>query len=324
MTAPLYSNPTVGEMALSEIHVDRQRIEELMRDGVHNVKDVRAILSGHSHYDHLLEVPYVALHRARNAEVLGNDEMVKLLSPIAKDLRPRALLSLEHLGPAGYHDVPGTRFRIRSVVSLHSPQIGPRVERKTAPLAAWLFPLPEVSLWRGEDEYPADRLPTRVGAWACGTTLAYVIELRRPATDDVAFRIYYQDSPTEQPYGYPPRASEECRYDLAILCMGGATEYPKFPGDIVAHLQARYVMGVHWEDFFNPRDFPTPGETDVREEIPYAPGVNEARFLKAVRAAQPQGGRAIVPCPDKSVVFMRTGRGWTIGGDDRGWTSPKR
>ena len=153
MTAPLYSNPTVAEMALSEIHVDRQRVNELMRESLHDVKDVRAILAGHSHYDHLLEVPYIALHRAPSAEILGNNAMVKLLDPIAKAPSSRTLVSLE--SPASpVHDVPGTRFRIRSVVSQHSPQIGPRLEKRVAGIFAPLLPLSEVSLWRGEDEYP--------------------------------------------------------------------------------------------------------------------------------------------------------------------------
>ena len=66
MAAPLYSNPTIGEIALSEIHTDRQRIDALMRE---DVSDVRAIFSGHAHYDHLMDVPYVALHKAKDAEI---------------------------------------------------------------------------------------------------------------------------------------------------------------------------------------------------------------------------------------------------------------
>jgi L-ascorbate metabolism protein UlaG (beta-lactamase superfamily) len=326
MTAPLYSNPTMGELALSEIHVDRQRVDGLMREGHHDLDTVRAILSGHSHYDHLMDVPHVALHRARNAEIIGNDAMVKLLAPIEKQLEPRALVSLEG-APGEAHLVPGTRIRVRAVPSLHSPQMGPRLESKAAPLLALLFPpLPDVSLWRGEDEQRAGRLPVRVGEWTGGTALAFVIELLQPAGDEVAFRIYYQDSPTRPFHGYPPRSSHALGYDLAILCVGGSTEYKDFPGDIVAHLAPRYVMGVHWEDFFNPRELRPPAEDGtlperVGEAIDYAPGVDEKRFLERVRAAQPPRGQAIVPCPDQTTVFRRTAGGWDI--DDPAWSRPK-
>jgi hypothetical protein len=320
MTATLYSNPTIGELALSEIYADRQRIDGLLRKEQHDLTGVHAILSGHSHYDHLIEVPYIALHRAENAEVIGNDSMVKLLDPIAGRLCPRSLLSLQD-PPANGYLVPGTRIRIRSLVSQHSPQIGPRLQGKTAQVLAWLFPLPDVSLWRGEIDIPAGRLPNRVGEWPGGTALAFVIELLQPVTDGVAFRIYYQDSPTVPAYGYPPESADT--YDLAILCMGGATEYPDFPRDIVTRLAPRYVMGVHWEDFFNPRKLGDRRETGVREAIHYAPGVDEKDFLKAVRDAQPSGGQAIVPCPDKTTVFIRTGPAWTISGSDPHWSKPK-
>jgi hypothetical protein len=316
MTTPLYSNPTIGEMALSEIHVDRQRIDELMRGGLHDVTNVRAILAGHSHYDHLMEAPYIALHRAQTAEILGNDAMVKLLDPIARDLSPRSLVSLERLGPNAYHDVPGTRFRIYSIISQHSPQLGTN-------LFHGMITIPSVTLWRGEDEQVSRELPVRVGRWMGGTTLAFVIELREPGSDKVAFRIYYQDSSTLQPYGYPAQDGATLKYDLAILCMGGATEYPAFPGDIVKYLKPQYVMGIHWEDFFTPRPLPTPNAINATEKIHYAPGVSERGFLKAVKAAQESGGRAIVPCPDKTTIFSRTTGAWLLPPGDGDWGKPR-
>ena len=316
MAAPLYSNPTVGEIALSEIHPDRQRIDGLLRQ---DLSDVRAIVSGHAHYDHLMDVPYVALHKAKSADLVGNNAMVKLLDPIRGKLGPQQkLVSLESPSPPVY-DVPGNRMRIRSVVSLHSPQMGPH-------LVGWLprllinFPR-DVTLWRGEEEDPAKELPVRAGNWMAGTTQAFVIELL-DAGGAVAFRIYYQDSPTEAPYGYPDWPSNPNRYDLAILCLGGATEYKAFPRDIVRHLGPAYVMGIHWENFFDPRPLPSPGATNVTERIHYAPGVEEGKFLGAVRDAQPSGGRAIVPCPDKVATFRKSPSGWQLE-DGTGWSKPR-
>ena len=320
LTAPLYSNPTIAEMALSEVHSDRQLIDALMRQDVSNVT---AIVAGHSHYDHLMDVPYVALHRAPKADVLGNEAMVKLLHPIADDLAraPRAnrLVSMQKepvYAPAG---VP---MRVTAIPSEHSPQMGPALINRTARLLSWLVPLPEVTLWRGEDEFDLDVLPTRVGGWPAGRPLAFVVELLDPAGGAVAFRLYYQDSPTRDPYGYPARVPEG--YDLALLTMGGATEFRSFPGDIVAHLDPKFVMGIHWEDFFDPRKLPLPGEVNRKESLLYAPAVDEARFLKAVREVQRVGGRALVPCPDKTVTFVRAASGWELVGDAAGWTAPKR
>jgi hypothetical protein len=318
MAAPLYSNPTIGEIALSEIHSDRQRIDALMRQDVSNV---RAIVSGHAHYDHLMDVPYVALHKAKDVDLVGNNAMVKLLAPIKGSLgETRKLVSLESPSPPVY-DVPRSRFRIRSVVSQHSPQMGPRLIGWVPRLLGLFIHFPRVTLWRGEDEEPAKELPVRAGTWPAGTTQAFVIELLEP-DDTVAFRIYYQDSPTAPPYGYPDWPKTSSRYDLAILCMGGATEYKAFPRDIVRYLGPAYVMGIHWENFFDPRPLPTPGDTNVTEKIHYAPGVKEGKFLSAVREVQPAGGRAIVPCPDKVATFRKGRSGWQIE-DATGWTRPR-
>jgi hypothetical protein len=108
-----------------------------------------------------------------------------------------------------------------------------------------------------------------------------------------------------------------------VLCMGGATEYRAFPRDIVSYLRPRYVMGIHWEDFFNPRRLPLPGETNVREALYSAPGVEPSKFLAAVRSAQAAGGRAVVPCPDHVTTFARNGAGWTIAGADAAWSTAK-
>jgi hypothetical protein len=322
MTAPFYSNPTVGEMALSEIHSDRQLIDALMRQ---DVSGVAAILSGHSHYDHLMDVPYLALHKARKADIVGNNAMVKLLHPIQAALEartpPNHLVSLEDQRS---YDAPSASMRIRAVLSEHSPQIGPALVSRTARLLGWLIPLSVVTLWRGEDEYDQTTLPTRVGGWPAGTPLAFVIELLEPGTTRVVFRIYYQDSPTREGHGYPDWPTSPHAYDLAILTVGGATEFRSFPADIVKYLKAKFVMGAHWEDFFNPRMLPLTGQSNRPEKILYAPGVDEGKFLRAVGGAQAPGGRAIVPCPDKTTTFRKGASGWEITGDDGGWTKPKR
>ena len=149
-----------------------------------------------------------------------------------------------------------------------------------------------------------------------------MIELLDPVTRAVAFRLYYQDSPTRDPYGYPERVPEG--YDLALLTMGGATEFRSFPADIVTHLDPKFVMGIHWEDFFDPRKLPLPREVNRREALLYAPGVEEGAFLKAVREAQRAGGRALVPCPDRTATFVRGASGWEIAGDEAGWTAAKK
>jgi hypothetical protein len=315
MTAPFYSNPTMGEIALTEVHSDANRIDALLHQ---DVSDVRAILVGHSHYDHAMDVPFLSSRKVSGATVVGNDALGKLLAPIRTSL-PGGIVSLEHrdaCADPGY-DVRDSRFRVRAIPSEHSAQIGKN-------LLYGLITFPKVALWRGEPFDPGVALPTRVGAWPAGTTLAFVIDLLEAGTDDVAFRIYYQDSPTRQPVGYPPTCLSGRPVDLAVLCVGGASELPRFPGDIVRTIRPRFVLGAHWEDFFNPREIPVQRGRTVRERIGLLPGVKPSRFLKVVGKELPPGGQAVVPCPDAVTYFTRLHGTWTIAATDAEWTTPRR
>ena len=319
MTAPMYSNPSAPEVALSDIHSDVERVDALLRE---NLNDTRAILVGHSHYDHAMDVPFVALNRARSADVVGNSALKKILAPIDDDLLgkapPTKVVSLEGQDACSQsHRIVGTRFAVRAIHSEHSPQAGPGLVRH-------LLDVPELTLWRGEPLDPLAVLPTRAGGWPAGTTLAFLIDVLEPDRDDVAFRIYYQDSPTRTGIGYPPSCLAGRPVDLAILTVAGSSELPRFPTDIVGAVKPRFVMGVHWEDFFVPRQIPVEGFASPPESIRLAPGVSLSRFLQRVTAAQPRGGQASTPCPDETTYFVRGGSSWSIAQTSAGWSDPKR
>jgi hypothetical protein len=314
MTAPLYSNPTLAELVYSEIHSDRLRVQALLHQ---DVSDARAILVGHAHYDHALDVAFVVQEKALQAAVIGNDALVKLLAPVAKQL-PAGVVSLEGTDAcaAAPDATADGRFRIRAIRSEHSPQLGKH-------LFGGLLKVPSVTLWRGEPWQPLSEMPRRVGEWPAGTTQAFVIDLLEPGTNAVAFRVYYQDSPTRGPIGHLPACLSDKPVDLAIVCAGGATELPRFPEDLLANLRPRYVMGAHWEDFFNPRKLPLPGAHDVKEKIRIVPGLRRGSFLRRVRKALPPGGQATIPCPEAVTYFARQDGRWSIAASDAGWSKPK-
>jgi hypothetical protein len=231
------------------------------------------------------------------------------------------------------------RFRIWPIVSEHSAPLGPKLIKESlgyvlAKILLAVFPFDPVVGWRGQLLVPAQTIPTRAGDWVGGTTLAYLIDLLNDDGDPV-FRIYYQDSPTRKRIGYPPKCLlDKKTIDLALVCVGGATELPKvdkmtFPGDIVYTIKPRFVMGGHWEDPFKPRDLPLPGSRNVAEIIRAAPGVDPTQFKKDVKKELPTGGRVTVPCPEDVAYFVRetsSSKEWKLHENTVGlkrWTEPK-
>ncbi len=320
LTPPLYSNPTFGEIALWPVHSDEERVQKLLHQ---DVQGVAAILVGHSHYDHVLDLPQVALRKAVRADIYGSSTTRKLLHPIEPQLSartpPNEIVDVATIDACQGVHIRNTRIRVRAIPSEHSHQFGPSAFGTFGDL----FGVRPVTLWRGEPLEPAAHMPTSAGAYPAGRTYAYLIDFLEPSRDEVAFRVYYQDSPTRGPIGYPCRCLG--RVNLAILCVGGSDRLPRFPADIVRWLEPDYVMGAHWEDFFRPREMPVAdAPTEVNETIAALPNLNPDDFIDKALGVLPQSSLAHVPCPDSASRFVRNGQSWTVQGADRGaWKAGK-
>jgi hypothetical protein len=283
-----------------------------------------------------MDVPYVALRWATSADVYGNDAMAKLLDSLRPALKGRRLVSLEAKArelekrrcwtdeqcPTGLSDgyeAIGDYIRVWPILSEHSAQF-----RIKLPFVAKSL-LGPVHLWRGDLLEARKDLPSRPSEWVEGTTLAYVIDFLEQPGGEVAFRVYYQDSGTRDPYGFPPSCLLKQRaVDLAILCLGGAENVRAHPRTIVERLRPRFVVASHWEDFFNPRTLPLPEAACTptnrpHEKVNGIPTGKPRDFMKKLRAAMPSGSSSSWPCPDTSTTFGPTGGAWKVLSSTAGW-----
>ena len=69
LAAPLFSNPGLLRTGLRSIRSDTVLVDRYMSR--YDVTGARAILVGHANYDHLMDVPRVALSHAPNARIVG-------------------------------------------------------------------------------------------------------------------------------------------------------------------------------------------------------------------------------------------------------------
>lgn len=310
LTAPLYTNPSLVEYLLDhEMRPDTDLIDALLPE---EAREAQAILVGHSHYDHLLDVPYVALHKATQADVYGSTTTKNLLSPIEAALAGggRRLVALDYLAADPARDQPGEwidvspRMRLMALASQHSDQVVVEALGVRMPL----------HLGRGKVRKARHALPRKGSQWAEGTTFAYVLDFLDESGTAV-FRVYYQDSGADEGRGavparlLPPEPGGK-RVDLAILCVGGAFDrLVDHPAAILRNTRPRFVLLSHWEDFFVPQT-----AYCVDREIQGIPSARPAflgglrksdtqRFLDRVRAAIHElkiDARVWLPCPTQS------------------------
>ena len=259
MTPPLYTAAGLDQVAgcTGRVQSNTSAIDrELPRSWVEHTD---AILVGHSHYDHLIDVPYIASRLAPQARVYGSATARDLLKTADPTLDPARLVAFTDYQGRNVVDYrsctakpkEGCQFgsgsgewieqgglRIRALCSRHSSQFaGFKVSSQgcVAPAA----------------------LRTACD-WKLGDTFAYVVDFMEGGRP--VFRIYYQDSPTDPEYGYPPaEVLADKSVDVALLCAGAFDQVRDNPRGIIRHLNPRYVLLGHWENFF--RDVDKPLET---------------------------------------------------------------
>ncbi len=263
MTVPLYTRPTMTEVTLgTAVKSDAALVAELLPSSA--LTNVKTILSGHAHYDHLLDAPAV-MGLAPATKLYANRSAQNLLTAFAPDRAPSCanteagtptiarsrVVALDDplASYVDYTNCPtrkppgapeqgrwvretGSNVRFLAVCSEHPDQFGP------------------VHFGAGDVEEEQCTPPTSMDEWREGTTLAFVIDFLDPSTSRPLYRVYYQDAPTPSPLGFvPPAILAEKRVDIALLCVGSYQNAEGNPGTTVRALNPRFALGGHWEDF---------------------------------------------------------------------------
>lgn len=265
MTAPMFTRQNLIEVGLGvPLPPDEAAIDAGLA-GL-DLSQLRAVISGHAHYDHLLDVAPILL-RAPTATAYTNLSGRNMLAALAPE-RPAGctntpatpiarsrIVALDdalasrvdytncpQLAPPGaplggeWVDVPGSRVRVRAFCSMHPDQIGP-------------FHFGEGSVDSEQCE-----LPPAAAEWLEGRTLAFLIDFL-DENGAPTMRVFYQDAPGNAPIGEVPAAIlAERRVDLALLCVGSSNAVENQPTAIIENLDPRFAFSGHWEDFFQDAD----------------------------------------------------------------------
>ncbi len=196
-----------------------------------------AVIVGHTHFDHALDVPAIA--RRTGARVFGSRSAAALCRaagvPEARVQRveraPGQAPIVAEVGP----------FRLRFVPSAHSR------------LALGRVPFP------GEID-DCDAVPVRAEAYRCGAVFRVEIEVHGRT-------IVHLGSAEVLPSEAAPR-----HVDLLLFCVAGWRSGGDVPERVMRTLSPAAVLLSHWDDFFRPlhepvRALPTVGIGPLAERL---------------------------------------------------------
>lgn len=292
LLGPFFSNPGLVESGVRPMRWRRGAI----RKGLEGMpmERVGAILAGHSHYDHIGDLPVVAGRLAPWTRVYVNRSGANAFEPYPR-LRERTevLDDLEgkwvRLEDARRRPLP---FRLRALSSGHAPHFD------------------GVTLWKHTTKSSSTPWSERrYGALGAGRPYAFVIDLLDPgavgAEDEAAvrYRIHYQDAASAAPDGIPPGELLGRPYDLAVVCMASAHLVKPYPKDLVRAIRPRHVLVTHYDDFFRPWE-------QRRGFVVLLTRRRAEAFLRRLEEALPEGATA--PPEAAADLCGPAAPGWTM------------
>jgi L-ascorbate metabolism protein UlaG (beta-lactamase superfamily) len=178
-----------------------------------------AIVAGHTHFDHVLDVPAIA--RATGARVFGSRSAAALCA--ASGVPAERVEVVERDAGGEPIEAEVGPFRLRFIPSAHSALVLGRV------------PLP------GEISDCSD-VPMRVEAYRCGAVFG--VEIR------VAGRTIYHLGSAE----ILDADVRVANVDLLLMCVAGWTTSRDLPGRVCRSVAPGAVLLSHWDDFLRPMD----------------------------------------------------------------------
>lgn len=206
---------------------------------------VLSLLVGHSHYDHLGDVPDLMTRKLPRATLYAN-ESAKYMLAAEHELAGRIVVLSERSGWLTPRAEGASAIRFRPILSGHAPNFA--LLGRTFAWAAgtvdkpWSTPLAAHTL----DELKG------------GTTYAFLMDFLDPMDRKrVVFRVHYQDAASTPPEGYPPiELLAERSVDLEVVSMPGRETLPpsrdRYPEGVLRHNRARHALVIHYESFFHP------------------------------------------------------------------------
>jgi len=221
LTDPFFSNPSPFQ-SFFHLQADKSSLSVVADSLWTNVK---AFVTGHSHYDHCLELPY-AMEMAPDAMVIGNTSLLRLFSQqLKKDNFINADSARQFIYSAD------SSMRIYPALSRHSPHIG------------------KIIFANGDIPSPLHRLPKNWLRWKCGANYSYLVDFMEG--DSIKQRIFISGGDN----GFPHNAAEanivvEQQPDLIILPFWDA----KVMEDRIRRARKAFgpapLLVCHWNNFF--------------------------------------------------------------------------
>ncbi len=235
LTDPFISNPSAAQVMFGKVKTDEDYVDLYVNTGT--FRKIRMVVAGHSHYDHLMDMPFLSKYIPEETPVLLNRTGKHLLSwynlPQPLYVMNDSMGYKERIGKWVYND-EGT-MRAMAFRSQHPPQF-----------AGISF--------MGK-RYTEDVLtePVMMNDWQEGKTMAFIVDWIEE--DTIAYRIYFSSAVGNAPYGqFPKELLDEHPIDDMFISAAYFNDFDEAPKPIIDLCRPKRIILMHWENFFRSKE----------------------------------------------------------------------
>ena len=237
LTDPFIGNPSATKVLFGKIRTDTAYVKLYMNPAA--LRKVKLVVAAHSHYDHLMDLPYLSRIIPGSTPIVCNKTGKHLLS--FYEMKQPSVEANDGMGTettiGTWHYSADSTMRTMAFESMHPPQ--------TAGINFW------------NKRYAQDLVaePSIVSDWQGGQTLSFLVDWLEDSV--VAYRMFFLSSMAKTPYGlFPKKLLEEHGVDDLFIGASGSAEYSSFPGPVVDLCKPKRILLIHWENFFRSKEEP--------------------------------------------------------------------
>jgi L-ascorbate metabolism protein UlaG (beta-lactamase superfamily) len=237
LTDPFLSNPGIFKTSMGKLVTDTTLIQKLNP----KTSKIKLITIGHSHYDHIMDLPYFSSKSDSNLIITGSTNTALIAQKLNEKksiVNVSEIKATENKFGTWVYSIDST-VRIMALQSEHLPHICGKHLYKGSLNEEDLLGFPEHSNQFLQDE-----------------TLAYLIDFLDENIIPVK-RVYFASSASSlNSKTFPAALLKEKSVDVAILSIALSQKAESYPIELVHILNPQNIIYCHWENFFRPRNKP--------------------------------------------------------------------
>ena len=206
---------------------------------------IKMLLVGHSHYDHIADVPRIYHHNINqdSTQIMGSTTTLNLLhgAKINNEIRAQTILDITEIARQQGYDYQWIYANNRKVRTLP-------ILTDHAPHLMGLKLISSKSVNKKYEKFPrkARKLPE-------GLNFNFLIDFL-DEKENIDFRIFsHATAASTAGVGFPPKELiDEKPVDVLLICVASYNQAKDYPYKLINLIQPKHIILTHWENFFRP------------------------------------------------------------------------